>query len=123
MIKLIMCVCRRPDITREQFQDYWINRHAPIFVNNISDLRAKKYVQSHTVNTPLNEEIRTFRGMLPEYDGVAEVWFESEEDLIGAMNSPEGQKLNAALLEDEENFIDCSKCSAFIVREHELYSS
>ncbi len=36
------------------------------------------------------------------------------------MNSPEGQKLSDALLKDESNFIDHSKSSAFIVREHEL---
>ena len=58
--------------------------------------------------------------MLPEYDGVAEVWFESEEELMAAMTSPEGQKLSAALLEDESNFIDHSRSSAFLVREHEL---
>jgi len=64
--------------------------------------------------------MRSSRGMLPEYDGVAEVWFESEEDLMEAMNSPEGQKLGAVLLEDEGNFVDHSKSSAFLVREHEL---
>jgi hypothetical protein len=58
--------------------------------------------------------------MQPEYDGVAEVWFESEEDLMEAMSSPEGQELGAALLEDEGNFIDHSKSSAFIVREHDF---
>ena len=58
--------------------------------------------------------------MLPEYDGVAEVWFESEEALMEGMSSPEGKKLGAALLKDEENFIDHSKSSAFIVEEHEF---
>jgi hypothetical protein len=58
--------------------------------------------------------------MLPEYDGVAEVWFESEQDLVAAMSSPEGQTLSAALLKDEGNFIDHSKSSAFLVKEHEL---
>ena len=58
--------------------------------------------------------------MRPEYDGVAEVWFESEDELIAGMSSPEGQKLGAALLEDEGNFIDHSKSSAFLVTEHEL---
>ena len=120
MIKLVMCLRRHPDMTREQFQDYWLNKHGPFFMKNAGDMRAKKYVQSHTVDTPLNEGMRNSRGMLPEYDGVAEVWFESEEDLMEAMNSPEGQKLSAALLEDEGNFIDHSKSSAFIVREHEF---
>ena len=120
MIKLVMCLHRRPEMTREQFQDYWMNNHGPFFMKSAGDMRAKKYVQSHTVDTPLNEGLRTSRGMIPEYDGVAEVWFESEEDLMEAMGSPEGQKISAALLEDESNFIDHSRSSAFIVREHEL---
>ena len=120
MIKLIMCLRRRSDLTREQFQDYWMNQHGPFFQENATTMRAKKYVQSLTVNTPMNEGFRESRGMQPEYDGVAEVWFASEEDLMQAMSSAEGQQLSAALLEDEGNFIDHSKSSAFIVREHEL---
>ena len=120
MIKFIMCITRHPDMTREQFRDYWMNKHGPFFMENASIMRAKKYVQSHTVDTPLNEGLRDSRGMLPEFDGVAEVWFESEEDLMEAMNSAEGQKLSAALLKDEGNFIDHSKSSAFIVAEREF---
>lgn len=77
-------------------------------------------MQSYTIDTPLNEGLKKSRGMMSKYDSIAEVWFESEEDLIEGMNSPEGQKLGTALLEDESNFIDHSKSSAFIVREHEL---
>ena len=120
MIKFVMCICRHPDMTREQFQDYWRNNHGPFFMENADAMRAIKYVQSHTVDTPLNEGLRSSRGMLPEYDGVAEVWFESEEELMEGMSSPEGQKLGAVLLEDEGNFIDHSKSSAFIVEEHEF---
>jgi len=120
MIKFVMCIRRHPDMTRKQFQDYWMNSHGPFFMENAGTMRAKKYVQSHTIDTPLNEGLRSSRDMLAEYDGVAEVWFESEEELTEAMSSPEGQKLGAALLEDEGNFIDHSKSSAFIVREHEF---
>ncbi len=115
-----MCLTRRPDISREQFQDYWLNKHGPFFVENAAVMGAKKYVQSHTIDTPLNDGMRTSRGMMPEYDGVAEVWFESEADLMAAMSSPEMQNLSAALLEDEGNFIDHSKSSAFLVREHQF---
>ncbi|MHC4876199.1 MAG: EthD domain-containing protein [Planctomycetota bacterium] len=83
-------------------------------------MRAKRYLQAHTLDSPLNDGLRKSRGMLPEYDGVAEVWFESEEDLMAAMSSPEGEELSAASLKDESNFIDHSKSSAFIVREEEL---
>ena len=80
-------------------------------------MRSKKYVQSHTIDSPLNDGMKQSRGMLPEYDGVAEVWFESEEDLSEAMGSAEMQELSAALLEDEGKFVDHSKSCAFIVRE------
>ncbi|ORU95046.1 MAG: ethyl tert-butyl ether degradation protein EthD [Cycloclasticus sp. symbiont of Bathymodiolus heckerae] len=115
-----MCIKRHPKLTREEFKDYWMNKHGPFFMENADAMGAKKYVQSHTLDTPLNEGLRTSRGMLAEYDGVAEVWFESEEALMEGMSSPEGQKLGATLLEDEGNFIDHSKSSAFIVNEHEF---
>ena len=120
MIKFVMCLTRHPDLTREEFKDYWMNKHGPFFMENADAMGAKRYVQSHTLDTPLNEALRTSRGMQPEYDGVAEVWFESEEELMAGMSSPEGQKLGAALLEDEGNFVDHSKSSAFIVEEHEF---
>ena len=120
MIKLIMCLRRKPDLTREQFLDYWKNQHGPFFQKNATTMRAKKYVQSHTLETPLNQGFRESRGMQPEYDGVAEVWFESEQDLMEAMGSQEGRQFGVALLEDENNFIDHSTSSAFIVREHEF---
>jgi len=89
-------------------------------MKNAQIMRAKRYVQSLTIDTPVNEGLRESRGMLPEYDGVAEVWFESEQELLAAMSTPEGQELSAALLKDESNFVDHSKSSAFIVREEEL---
>ena len=120
MIKFVMCLRRHQNMTREQFQDYWINKHGPFFMKNAAVMRAKKYVQSHTVDTPLNEGLRSSRGMLPAYDGVAEVWFDSEADLMEAISSPDGQRLSAALLEDEGNFVDHAASTAFIVKEHEL---
>jgi len=120
LIKFVMCITRHPSMTREEFKDYWMNKHGPFFMNNADAMGAIKYVQSHTLETPLNEGLRTSRGMMPEYDGVAEVWFESEEALMEGMSSPEGQKLGAALLEDEGNFIDHLKSSAFIVKEHKF---
>lgn len=120
MIKFIMCLRRHPQMTREQFQDYWLNKHGPFFQENAGTMRSKRYVQSHTLISPLNDALKESRGMQPEYDGVAEVWFESEEDLIEAMSSAEGQELSAALLKDEGNFVDHANSSAFIVREQEL---
>lgn len=120
MIKFVMCLTRHPRLTRDEFLDYWKNRHGPFFMENADEMGAKRYVQSHTLSSPLNEGLRVSRGMQPEYDGVAEVWFESEEALVAGMSSPEGQELGAALLKDEQSFVDHSRSAAFIVKEHEL---
>ena len=120
MIKLIMCLCRREGMSRAEFQDYWLNQHGPLFQRNAETMRSKKYVQSHTLDSPLNDGMRESRGMLQEYDGVAEVWFDSEQDLMEAMGSAEMQELSAVLLEDEGKFVDHSKSSAFIVREQQF---
>lgn len=120
MIKFVMCITRHPKLTREAFRDYWMNSHGPFFMKNAGAMGARKYVQSHTLDTPLNQGLRESRGMQPEYDGVAEVWFDSAEALMAGMSSSEGQKLGEALLKDEQNFIDHSKSSAFIVEETEF---
>lgn len=120
MIKLVMCLTRNPKMTRSEFKDYWLNKHAPFFMKNAKTMGAKKYVQSHTLDSEMNGMFKESRGMLAEYDGVAEVWFESEQALMEAMGTAEGQELGAALFKDEGNFIDHSKSSAFLVEEIEL---
>jgi hypothetical protein len=40
----VMCITRHPDMSREDFQDYWLNKHGPYFQANSEAMRAKKYV-------------------------------------------------------------------------------
>ena len=121
MIKFVMCLRRHPDMSREQFQDYWLNQHAPLFKSFAETFRAKKYVQDHTLDTPLNAALRESRGMAEAYDGVAVVWFESEEELVAAMSSPEGQRISGLLLEDESNFVDHTRSTAFIAKAEDIF--
>ena len=41
MIKFFMCIRRHKDMTPEQFQDYWSNKHGLFFMKNAGDMRAK----------------------------------------------------------------------------------
>jgi len=52
--------------------------------------------------------------------GLLKSGLSSEEELIAPMSSPEGQKLGAILLEDENKFIDHARSTAFIAKEYEL---
>ena len=51
-------------------------------------------------------EIREARQAPPEYDGVAELWFDSLESANENARRPEAQAAAALLLEDERRFIE-----------------
>ena len=120
MIKFVMCAKRHPNMSRDEFQDYWLNHHGPLFKKFADTYRAVRYVQSHTIDSPLNENIQKSRGTLEAYDGVGEIWWQSEEDFLAAINSPEGQKLRVMFIEDEAKFLDLKGSSAFFTVEHVL---
>jgi uncharacterized protein (TIGR02118 family) len=120
IIKLVMCVRRRPSMSRAEFQQYWLNHHGPLFQKFAETYRAIRYVQSHTIDSPLNENLKKSRGLSEEYDGITEIWWRSQEDFLAAITSPEGQKLRLMFIEDEGKFIDFSSSSAFFTVEHVL---
>jgi uncharacterized protein (TIGR02118 family) len=120
MIKFVMCAKRHPNLSRAEFQDYWLNHHGPLFKEFADTYRAVRYVQSHTIDSPLNEHLQKSRGTLEAYDGVGEIWWQSEEDFIAAINSPEGPKLRKMFIEDEAKFLDLKGSSAFFTVEHVL---
>ena len=120
MIKLVFCCRRKPELSSEEFQRYWLERHGPL----VRRLRAaipsmRRYVQSHTLDTPANDAIRAGRGSGPAYDGITEVWFED----LAALGRTTAEAADAArqLLEDEARFIDLAHSSVFLTVEHEIF--
>ena len=106
MLKLVYCITKKPGLTDAQFFDYWKNVHGPIGAR-IPGLR--RLIQSHTI-----AETRAIRP--PDFDGMAELWFDTMEALMAARESLEWQLSS----DDEVNFIDHSKVAFFITREHQV---
>ena len=107
MIRLVFALRRQPQLSRLEFQDYWLNKHGPLVASFTDDLKILRYVQTHTVDSPANAAAQEARGnMEPEYDGVAELWWASEPELTANLQSSAAQAAGAALLEDEARFID-----------------
>jgi uncharacterized protein (TIGR02118 family) len=104
MVKVVYCVTKKPGLTDEEFFDYWENIHGSIGAR-IPGLR--KLVQSHRLSVP-GDKYR------PDYDGMAELWFDDVEALRWARRSPEWK----ASSEDEANFINHSKVAYFVTEEH-----
>jgi uncharacterized protein (TIGR02118 family) len=109
MIKLSFALKRRPELTREAFQAYWFDIHAPLVASVREALRISRYVQSHSLPPEASEALRASRGGPEDFDGLAELWWDSFDDMAQALAAPEGQAAAARLLEDERRFIDLSR--------------
>jgi len=120
MTKLVFCLRRLPHLSREQFQRYWYDQHGPLVRSFATALRIRRYVQTHTLDHPLNAGLRASRGGPEEFDGVAELWWESPEDLAAAAATPEGLAAGAALLADEKTFIDLERSPLFVATERSV---
>ena len=69
-------------------------------------LKIHRYIQLHTLDDPINDGLAEARGgMEPIYDGVAELWWKSVDDL-NAFTTEEGAMAAQELLDDEKQFID-----------------
>jgi uncharacterized protein (TIGR02118 family) len=118
MIKLVFCLRRLPHLSREEFQRYWREEHGPLVRAAAPALRIARYVQVHAAETPLAEALRRQRGGPEAYDGVAELWWDSAEDLAAGGATPEGRAAGRRLLEDEKRFIDLARSTVTLGAEH-----
>lgn len=118
--KMVFCLRRLPALAAEEFSRYWRDEHAVLFQRYAETLRVRRYTQSHRLSTRVNDALRSYRGAPDGYDGVAEVWFDSLDDLLGALGSPEGRAAADALIADERNFIDHANSPIWICEEVEI---
>jgi uncharacterized protein (TIGR02118 family) len=120
MIKLVFALRRLPHLSRAEFQQYWYERHGPLVRSHAATLGIRRYVQTHTLDTPLNDALQASRGGPEAYDGVAELWWDSAETLAATIATPEGRAAGDALLEDERKFIDLARSTVFVAEERPL---
>jgi len=106
MVKLVYCITKKAGLTDEEFFRYWKSVHGPI---GARIPRLRRLVQSHRQILPGDKN-------RPDYDGMAELWFDDVEALLAARQSPEWRASN----EDEANFIDHSKVAYFVSEEHTI---
>ncbi len=109
MIKYIICATRKAGLTHEEFSAYWRNQHDPL-VRSVPEFmrHVRKYVQCHLVGkaVPL--------GAAGDYDGIAELWFDSVDELVNGFNEPRYLEI---IRPDERKFVDLNKCISFITEE------
>jgi uncharacterized protein (TIGR02118 family) len=117
MLKLVYCLRRKPDMSVEEFQQYWREVHAPLVAERAALLGIKRYIQAHTAMPEVIPALQERNGGSPEpYDGVAELWIETLDAMVS--EDPAVQKAMADLLADEGNFIDLAQSPLWIAQEN-----
>ena len=120
MIKLTYALVRLPSLSRADFQKYWFETHAPLVASERGALRIRRYVQLHSLPADVSESIRQSRHGPEGFDGVAQLWWDSFEDM--ATSDPAAAaEAGRLLLEDERKFIDLEKSPLWWGEEKEIF--
>jgi uncharacterized protein (TIGR02118 family) len=107
LIKTIIVAHRKPGISRQEFNDHWVNIHGPLAAKLIPGVR--KYVQNHLAEIP---------GMEFQGEGVVEMWY---DDLAAWKKSLSAVGASEELREDAAKFCGMGPSSSggmWIVEEH-----
>lgn len=104
-VKQVVLIKRKPGMSPADFQEYWLNKHAPLVGRPPGLVR---YAQSHA-------RLNGYRdGREPTFDGVGTMIFESVDAMMAARKAPGQDKVK----EDAANFIDTTKTVSFLTHEH-----
>lgn len=105
MIKLLVAVKRRPDLSPEAFQHHLRVNHAAVIKACPASARyLRRYVQSFPLDV-------TFRGDTQPFDAAAELYFDSIDDMHAFFSDPDYLE---TVRPDEKRF---ALGSAFLVTE------
>lgn len=81
-VKLIALLKAKPGLSRAEFARRWVEGHAPLTLRF-------KHLKGYRINVAL-EDYQEIPGELP-YDGTAELWWDSLEEMQADFASPEAQ--------------------------------
>lgn len=119
MIRLTFALRRQTRLSLEDFQRYWRDSHGPLVAGLAAKLGILRYVQVHRLDDPFNAAMAASRGgMEPAFDGVAELWFASEQAIADALASDDGARAAQALLDDEAQFIDLPESPLWLAHDY-----
>jgi uncharacterized protein (TIGR02118 family) len=102
MLKFMVVVYRRPDMTPAQFRHYLETIHGPL-AKNLPGLRG--YKQNHASPDPKREH--------PGWEAIIELYFDNRESMEAAWSSPQGAASDA----DLPAFADLTRTTWSVVEE------
>lgn len=81
-VKLIALLKAKPGLSRKDFEKRWVEGHAPLTLKF-------KNLKGYRINVAI-DEYQEIDGELP-FDGTAELWWDSVEEMKADFDSPEAE--------------------------------
>jgi uncharacterized protein (TIGR02118 family) len=126
-MKLLSFIRRREGMTPEEFEHHWRHVHGELVLSHIAAIRCKRYVQTHLAHPEVFSAMNDPRGgpasVAEPYDGVAELWWETADDFLASLESPDGKAAWAEIAADEPNFVNYKTTYNFIGEEVLIWQS
>lgn len=110
MTTLIVCIKRKPGMSREAFTTHWQEKHGPLIRSCTDFMRHITNYTQYAIADADSPIARLF-GMSGEYDGITVLDFHSAESMAQAFVEP---AYLANVRPDESNFVDLQGCQSFV---------
>lgn len=111
MLKEIALIKRKPGLSPEEFRKQFEEVHAPLELSLFPTIR--KYVRNY-----ITANVITADAADPDFDCIAEHWFDNREDFQAMVDASTGDA-NRALGHSGKVFLDTTKTVYFLVEEVE----
>ena len=116
IIKLCFFGHIKPELSREEVVSTG-DASRPLVRSLAPAVRIKRYIQVHSLQTPLADIVRGPRGEMAEpFMGHAELWYD-RLDLAGAITTPEGARAMELMVEDESKFVDFKRSALWVAKD------
>lgn len=106
MIKVMGVFCKRPDLTAEQFREYYENHHVPLVRSLLPGMASytRNYVQPGG-------------WAAPPFDVITEILYDSPEAFAQSRKILENPEVVRRIQQDELNFVDRRSAITYVVDE------
>lgn len=102
-LQLVFAIRRLPHLSREAYQDYWLNHHVHFATDQGRNDPTFFYRQFHTLGDWTDEAGDILGYGIRDFDGVAEVYYQTVEEIVERFSKPE---VAGDAFADEQTFID-----------------
>lgn len=122
MFKMIITFKRKAGISREEFMDYYDNRHIPLARKIMPpiDVHRRNYIINDHPFFAVVGDNRGTDGVEPPFDVISEVIYATQADAEASMRALfESPETSRQIMEDEAHFVEPGSISFYVVETHQ----